>query len=157
MKTMRTGKVGELSLRLVEKDRAFIGLIFAADGVRKAQIEGTEADDVWRLLHDEAGKANPKYFGFDGARNRFLHFFPNGFHSAGYAGQERDYKVAAKSKLDATAPLEKALTGSGFGEAVLSVFHTNLLSQFEQMRIRDVLRGPPRRCVRPGRRPICPG
>ncbi len=142
MKTIRTGRVGDLSLRLVEKDRAIIGLIFAADGVKKAQIEGTDGDDVWRRLHDEAGKANPKYFGYDGARARFLHFFPNGFHSTGYTTWERDYKVAAKSRLDATVPLEAAATGSGFGEAVLSVFHTNLLFSFEQMRVRDVLRGP---------------
>src|SRR5690349_4844906 len=103
MKTIRTGKVGDLVLRLVEKDRAFVGLIFAEDNSKKVQIEGADADDVWRRLHDEAGKANPKYFGFDGARARFLRFFPNGFHSDGYAHGERDYKIAAKQRLDETA------------------------------------------------------
>jgi len=40
-------------------------------------------------------------------------------------------------------PLEKAIEGSGSGEAVLSVFRaTNLLSSFEMIRIQDVLRGP---------------
>jgi hypothetical protein len=142
MKTIRTGKVGDLSLRLVEKDRAFIGLLFG-DSSRKAQIEGADADDVWRRLHDEAGKANPKYFGFDGARARFLHFFPNGFHSAGYAKSERDYKIAAKQRLDETAPIEKAVDASGLGEAVLAVFRaTNLLSPFEKMRLQEALRGP---------------
>lgn len=48
MRTIRTGKVGDLSLRLVENDRAFIGLIFAADNSKKAQIDGTNSDDVWR-------------------------------------------------------------------------------------------------------------
>lgn len=143
IRTIRTGKVGDLSLRLVEKDRAFIGLIFAADNSRKVQIEGTDADDVWRRLHDEAGKANPKYFGFDGARARFLRFFPNGFHSAGYTSTERDYKVAAKQRLDDTAPIERAVSGSGLGEAILAVFRaTNLLSPFEKVRLQDVLRGP---------------
>jgi hypothetical protein len=143
MKTIRTGKVGDLSLRLVEKDRAFIGLVFAADNSKKAQIEGADADDVWRRLHDEAGKANPKYFGFDGARARFLRFFPNGFHSAGYTSAERDYKVAAKQRLDETAPIEQAVSGSGLGEAILAVFRaTNLLSPFEKVRLQDVLRGP---------------
>jgi hypothetical protein len=127
---------------LVEKDNLFIGLIIA-DGAKKTQIDGVVADDVWRRLHDEAAKANPKYFGFDGARARFLHFFPNGFHSAGFAKGERDYKIAAKSKLDAAAPLEKAATGSGFGEAILSAFRaTNLLSPFEKTRLQDLLRGP---------------
>jgi len=143
MKTIRTANLDKLSLRLVEKDSAFIGLIFDADGVRKAQIEGADADDVWRRLHDEAGKANPKYFGFDGARARFLRFFPNGFYSANYTERERDYKGDAKAKLDGTVPLEKAIEESGLGEAVLSVLRaTNLLSSFEMIRIQDVLRGP---------------
>lgn len=143
MKTIRTGKVGDLSLRLVEKDRAFIGLLFAAGNSKKVQIEGADADDVWRRLHDEAGKANPKYFGFDGARARFLGFFPNGFHSAGYTSAERDYKIAAKQRLDETAPLERAVSASGLGEVVLAVFRaTNLLSPFEKVRLQDVLRGP---------------
>ncbi len=142
MKTIREANLGDKVLRLVEKDKLFIGVIIA-DGVRKAQIDGDDADDVWRRLHDEAAKANPRYFGFDGARARFLHFFPNGFHSAGYAKEERDYKVAAKNKLDAAVPLEMAATGAGFGEAILSVFRaTNLLSPFEKTRLQDVLRGP---------------
>ena len=116
----------------------FFGL---ADGVRC--IEGDNADDVWRQLHDDAGKSDPKYFGFDGARNRFLKFFPNGFHSDGYASQERDYKLAAKAKLDKAAPLDKVVDGKGFGEAVLAVFRaTNMLSPFEKTRLQDVLRGP---------------
>ncbi len=139
MKTIRTAKLGDMELRLVEKDKQFIGLVFSG-GPAKIQIEGSSADDVWRRLHDEAGKANPKYFGFDGARARFLHFFPNGFHSAGYAGQERDYKVEAKASLDKIVPVEKAATGSGHAEAVLAAFQTNLLSPFEKMRVRDALR-----------------
>ena len=68
---------------------------------------------------------------------------PGGFHSTHYASMERDYKVAAKTLLEATAPLEKALDGSGFGEAVLAVFQKlNLLSRFEKARLENVLRGP---------------
>lgn len=136
--TIRTAKLGKKELRLVRMNGRFFGL---ADGVRCA--EGDNADDVWRQLHDDAGKSDPKYFGFDGARSRFLKFFPNGFHSDGYASQERDYKLAAKAKLDQTAPLEKAVDGEGFGEAVLAVFRaTNMLSPFEKTRLQDVLRGP---------------
>lgn len=55
---------------------------------------------------------------------------------------ERDYKIAAKAQLDAAAPLEKAASGSGFGEAILAVFRlTNLLSPFEKTRLQEVLRG----------------
>ena len=105
MKTIRTSSVGDLLLRLVEKDKAFIGVTFDAKGAKKTQIVGTDADDVWRRLHDEAGKANPKYFGFDGARARFLRFFPNGFHSMGYTDAERDYKVSPPSSVSMKPPL----------------------------------------------------
>ena len=143
MRTIREAKVDKLHLRLVARDGAFIGLIFSADGARKAQIEGDVADDVWRRLHDEVAKTNPKYFGFDGARARFLHFFPDGFHSGGYADKERNYKICAKSKLDLHAPLTQAATGSGFGETVLAAFRaTNLLHPVEKTRLQDVLRGP---------------
>lgn len=136
--TIRGGKLGKKELRLVRMNGCFFGLV---DGVRR--VEGDDADDVWRQLHDEAGKNNPQYFGFDGARKRFLKFFPNGFHSAGYAAQERDYKLAAKAKLDATVPLHEAVDGQGFGEAVLAVYRaTNMLSPFEKARLQDVLRGP---------------
>jgi hypothetical protein len=136
--TIRTGKLGKKELRLVKMNGRFFGL---ADGVKCS--EGETAEAVWQQLHDDAGKSDPKYFGFDGARNRFRKFFPNGFHSDGYASQERDYKVAAKTKLDETAPLDKAVDGKGFGEAALAVFRaTNMLSPFEKTRLQDVLRGP---------------
>lgn len=122
----------------MEKDDKFYGL---ADG--KICVEGSDADRAWQQLHHEAGKSDPKYFGCSGARSRFLKFFPNGFHSAGYAAEERDYKPAAKNKLDATAPLEMVIKGSGYGEAILSVYRaTNMLSPFEETRLQDVFRGP---------------
>jgi hypothetical protein len=99
MKRIRTAKLGEMELRLVEKDRQFIGLIISA-GQIKTQIEGSSADHVWRQLHDEAGKANPKYYGFDGARARFYRFFPKGFHSDDYENAERHYKIEAKTTLE---------------------------------------------------------
>jgi len=136
--TIRSCKLGKKELRLVRMNGRFFGL---ADGVRCA--EGENADDVWQELHNDAGKSDPKYFGFGGARKRFLTFFPNGFHSDGYASQERTYKLAAKAKLDDTAPLKKAVDGTGFGEAVLAVFRaTNMLSPFEKTRLQEVLRGP---------------
>ncbi|TBG15998.1 hypothetical protein [Rhizobium leguminosarum] len=135
--TIRTAKLGKKELRLVRMNGRYFGL---ADGIRCA--EGESADDVWRQLHDDAGKSDPKYFGFDGAKKRFLTFFPNGFRSDGYSLQERDYKLAAKVKLDDTAPLEEAVDGTGLGEAVLAVFRaTNMLSPFEKTRLQDVMRG----------------
>ena len=51
MKTIRTAKLGDLELRLVEKDKQYIGLIFSSRRP-KIQIQGSSADDVWRRLHD---------------------------------------------------------------------------------------------------------
>src|SRR6476469_825238 len=133
VRTVRAVTLGDLELRLVEKDKLFFGIINSG-GTRRAQIEGDDADDVWRRLHDEAGKADPKYFGFDGARARFLRLFEGGFYSDSYLGGERGYKLDAKAKLDSRAPLEDAATGSGYGEAIWSVFQTNLLSPYEKMR-----------------------
>lgn len=136
--TIRSARLGKKELRLVRMQGRFFGL---SDG--RIVVEGDDAEDVWRQLHDEAGKSNPKYFGFDGARKRFLKFFPNGFQTAEYVEKERDYKLAAKKRLDETVPLEKAADGKGFGEAVLAVFRfTNMLSPFEKTRLQDVLRGP---------------
>jgi hypothetical protein len=114
VKTIKEATVGKAVLRLVDAGKAIVGIAIENSAI-KLRVEGTDPDEVWMRLHNEIGKADPKYVGFDGARNRFLHFFPNGFHSAGYAHSERDYKIAAKSKLDQTAPLGEALAGSGFG------------------------------------------
>ncbi len=135
--TIRIGKLGEKTLRLVRKGSQFYGL---ANG--EVCTEGSDADDVWRRLYDDAGKSDPRYFGYDGACARFLQFFPNGFDSEGFASKERTDKLALKEKLDSTAPLDQALEAERLGEAVLAVYRSNLLSPFEQMRMQAFLRGP---------------
>jgi hypothetical protein len=101
---IREATVGDVLLRLFKENNAYKGAVILGKAVKV--VEGKDADDVWRRMHDEVGKSNPKYVGFDGARIRFLHFFPNGFHSSDYAERERNYEVAAKSKLHSTAPVE---------------------------------------------------
>ena len=136
-RTVRQDRLGKLKLSLVQMGDRFYGLVD-----RRKCVEGPDADDVWRRLRKDAGKADPKYFGYDGARNRFLKFFPNGFHSDGFSSRERDYKLEAKEKLDATASLAEAVNGRGFGEAVLSVFRaTNMLSPFEKTWVANMVRG----------------
>jgi len=142
MKRIRTGKLGKIELRLFERSSGYVG-VAVGDGDIKAEIDGQNPDDVWRRLHDEVGKAHPRYFGFSGARNQFRRFFPGGFRSADYVAAERKYKFDAKKKLDETVPLTQAVDGSGYGEAVLAVYRaTNLLASFEIMRLQDLLRGP---------------
>ena len=142
MKTVWTGRSGKAELRIVHTGKLFVALA-DVNGKRQLELEADSLDEARRRLHDEIGKTSPKYVGFAGARNRFLHFFPNGFHSDGYDGEERGYKLRAKDKLETELPLNRAIDASGAGEIILSVFGaTNLLSPFEKMRVRDVLRGP---------------
>lgn len=103
---------------------------------------GDSPDEVWERLKQEVLKADRAYVGFEGARARFLRFFPQGFADAGYLRDERDYKLAARDQLNSAAPVEEAAQGSGFGPAVLAAFqHTNPLSPFEKMKLPPLLRG----------------
>jgi hypothetical protein len=89
VKTIKEAPYGKMILRLVDTGKAIVG-IAVENGTTKLRVEGQDRDEVWIQLHAEVGKADPRYVGFAGARNRFLHFFPNGFHSPGYAQGERD-------------------------------------------------------------------
>lgn len=140
-RTIREQEVGKALIRLLTDGKSYKGIVIR-DGLPPEIVEGASEDEVWSLLHTETARLNPHYFGFDGARQRFLRFFPEGFHSDRYADYERNYKLAAKAKLEAVAPIEQALVGSGMGEAVLKVFQaTNLLSPYEKPRVREVLLG----------------
>ena len=103
-KTLKRTMLGRRELRLAIKDDVYFGM---ADG--RICTQGIDAEDVWRRLHQECGRADPRYFGYDGARSRFLRFFPGGFRAEGYLKEERDYKVRAKQRLDAAAPVSRAL------------------------------------------------
>ena len=116
MRTLKDTRLGNAELRLVDMGGGLFVARALVNGTEKLRFEGKTADEAWMRLHDEIGKANPKYVGYDGARNRFLHFFPNGFHSEGYAAEERKYKVAAKDTLDRSVPVTDAVDGSGFSK-----------------------------------------
>ena len=106
-------------------------------------ISGSNQDALWQTLLKEVTKSEPLFYGFDGAINRFLGYFANGFDDDGYHQHERAYKTEAATKLAEVAPLEKALTATGLGEQVLKVYQsTNLLARVESIRIRELLKGP---------------
>ena len=142
MKTIQTEMVGKFTLRLVDTGKGHVGLLFKG-GKQMGRIDGNDAAEVWSELRLSIGKASDAYFGFDGALSRFREFFPDGFRSVSFDERERSYKLAAKAKLDAVAPLKKALNEKGLGTAILSVYQaTNLLSPFEKTRLQPLLRGP---------------
>ncbi len=141
MKTIRSANVGKATIRLVEDNHSYSGLVIR-DGKIVETLSGTEPDKVWEALHRAVATTAPSFFGYDGARARFLRMFPDGCHTPAFIQSEREYKFAAKKKLESTAPLDRALNETGLAESVLSVFRaTNLLSPFEKTRITDALRG----------------
>ena len=145
MKTQER-EVGRATIRLAETRTGFAGIVLL-NGAIKAKLEDQNSERLWERLHQEAGRLNPHFVGYEGARSRFLRIFPGGFTSAVYLGDdkigERSYKVKAKNKLDETVPLEQAPEATGVGEAILNVYQaTNLFSPFEKMRVRDALRSP---------------
>lgn len=142
MKTLREARLRNAKIRLLQTNDGFAGIMIPTEGDHTT-IRGDDPDDLWRRLHDEAAKNDPSFFGYEGARGRFLRIFRDGFKSAAYPEYERDYKLAAKKKLDEGLPLDSALNGSNLGEAALMVFRaTNLLSPFEKSRLQEALRGP---------------
>jgi hypothetical protein len=142
--TVREEPYAGVTLRLLKsKTGEHRGIILKKGGGLLGPFGGDGPDEIWERLKQEVLKAGRAYVGFDGARARFLRFFPQGFADSGYLREERDYKLAAKAQLDAAAPVEEAAQGRGFGLAVLAAFqHTNLLSPFEKMKLPPLLRGP---------------
>lgn len=141
MRTIREGQYKKAIVRLLEHKGSYTGVVITENSV-KVRITGDDADDVWRRLHIEAATTSPSFFGFDGARARFLKIFPEGFAEPAYRERERDYKVAAHKRLNELVSPETAATGSAFGETILSMFRaTNLLFPIEKTRMQNVLRG----------------
>lgn len=142
METIRTEPRGKLTLRLLKDKTGYVGVVISDKG-RLDRLEGSDREELWRRLEQAAARSSKGYVGFDGARTRFLHFFPGGFELARYTSEERDYKLQAKHQLDTTVPLDQARTGNGLGEAALAVYRkTNLLFQIEKARVTELLRGP---------------
>lgn len=143
-KTLREEVMGGMTVRLVIKDnKQFAGVVFGKDQ-RRSEIYGAPgetSDDVWERLRSEALRSQPGWVGYDGARARFLEYFPDGFKDERYLDMERNYKIEAKSMLDDVLPVETVLDSEDLGEKALRVFQkTNLLSPFEKMRVQDALR-----------------
>lgn len=141
MKTVWSDTVGKATLRIVQKDKGYTGVMIV-DGKVVLTLADSDMVTLRQELLDRAGESDPSYFGYDGARARFLAHFPGGFGSEDFIAAERAYKLAARAKLKATLPLEQAIDGSGMGAAALAAFQaTNLLSAFEKARLAPLLKG----------------
>ncbi len=72
--TIRRGKLSKIAMRLVDVNGTLHGI--ADEGAKRiVHIEGEsgeDADRVWTRLHDEVAKRSVSYFGYEGAKARFL-------------------------------------------------------------------------------------
>jgi hypothetical protein len=91
MKTIRTGTAGKLSLRVVQTDTDYVGLVSNGSEI-VFRFAGCDPDEAWKEVHGYLAKLGPAWFGFDGAKNRFLHWFAGGFNSTAYLESERAYQ-----------------------------------------------------------------
>lgn len=111
-----------------------VGAVVLHNDSQLARLDGTDPDELWQRALAEAARLNPSFFGYDGAVDRVLTFFPKGFQDPGYAAHEREYKVKAKTTLDVSAPLD--LIGGDpaqHTEALVAAYRaTNLLSPYEK-------------------------
>lgn len=141
--TLREETLGKVTIRLVQTPKG-PAAISVKDGKRSEPIYGDDPDELWSQVRREVTEVNPDYFGFDGARARFLRLFPEGFADARFKASERNYKVAAARMLHDEVPLERAVAPDEAAcAALVRVFgKTNLISSFEQIRIREVLLSP---------------
>lgn len=142
MKKIKEQIIGKTRVRLVKNGNTFTGIIINGDKIIK-RIDGDNGDEVWGKLISEVGTTDPQYFGFDGAISKFLREFPEGFAGQDYLETERDYKIKAKEKLDASLPLEIAITCNGQGIDALRAFQgTNVVYAVEKARLSELLKGP---------------
>lgn len=143
MKTIREETIGKATVRLVEMSDGYGGLVIAK-GISPTPIRGTDPDEVWSALLVQVCEGRPGFFGFDGAKARFLEIFPGGFSDERYLDHERNYKDGARRFLHEALPLSAAehATADDCRQVMRAYSKTNLLSQFEQTRTRELLLSP---------------
>ena len=141
MKTIREENIGKSIVRLLKTATGFAGIVLSGSGRSEPRF-GEDADELWKELVADLNKVHPDYFGYPGAKIRFLKLFPGGLADPQFRKFERDYKVAARELLVSTVPLDKATSATEEHCGLIAkVFaKTNMLSQFEHARVREVLK-----------------
>jgi len=112
------------------------------DGIHNDVMEDEDLKRLKRRMRLLTGQADPRYFGIDAARRRFLALFPEGFTDAAYLRKERGYKTEAAVLLSQVMPLREArkpaMAAAG---AMVSVFETGSLHEDEIATMRATLSG----------------
>ena len=127
-------------MRLLQTADGYAGMVI--HGAKQSPVLRDDDPDVlWRRLLAEVGKAHPNYFGFDGAKARFLKYFPKAFADPGYVFEERDYKDKAVARIAAMISEDQAgEAGPDQCAAAIRAFQApNLVYPVEKSRIKEVL------------------
>ncbi|WP_108662852.1 hypothetical protein [Acuticoccus kandeliae] len=129
------------SLRLLTDGSSFTGLVLHG-GQEVSRLYHADRELLWGRLLDEASRHSTGEFGWEAARATFRRRMPGGFGDPYHVGLTRDVTLKAKAKLEAVAPLRRAVEGQGIGASVLPAFTaTDLLSREELMAVGLLLTG----------------
>lgn len=124
---------------LAEHGTSFTGVVRVKD--REVEREtGEDRAAVWQRTLHAAGRHGPNRFGFEGAKARFLKYFPEGFEDPGYLRDERDYKVRHRDWIAETCSLDDVRLAGGSITPTNLASGTNLLHLTEMLRMNDVLK-----------------
>lgn len=146
-KILRDEALGKTRVRLVRRDDGTLqGGYWRPDRdmVKFTANPDETQHELWERLVAAALGTDRSFVGFDGAKARFIGIFPKGFQDPEYLRHERNYKVAARDRLNAAVPVEEAAHGTGFAEEIIAAYRaTNLLHPiWERPRVEEVLASP---------------
>lgn len=142
---VRQRTIGDYEVVAARQGNEFIGHVRGPKGAGPT-LRRSKLEHLWNELLTEVSRSGPDYLGFEGAIERFLHFFHSGFSSTDYNKPkgEGGYKREAQKKLLESLTLEQAVDAEGAGRAVLDVFRaTDLVDpRWERPKVEAVLNSP---------------
>jgi hypothetical protein len=133
---------GKTTMRLLQDKTTYLGVLIR-DGRMSVPISSADPEELWSRLRRDVGKTSPEYFGYGGAKSRFLGIMKSGFRTPWYLEKERAYKVETRDYLLTHLPLERARQATADDAVIAARVYskTNLLSQFEHARVHEILKG----------------
>jgi hypothetical protein len=139
----REVEFGPHRFRIAQTADGWKGIVVGGCGT---QFAGDDAREVVRKLQDHVLKSMPEFFGFDGARTRFLSLFAGGFTDPDLAGSPNS-EIGAKRSLirwvDEKCPLDGALHGDIRPAEIFAAFRKSSMIDYRNMlSLKAALEGP---------------
>lgn len=134
---------GRHRLRIRPAAGGFVGIVVGDSANRYG---GASEAEVLRKLQDAVLRTEKGFVGYDGARARFLQFFPGGFSDPVYVGSgdmnEGAYKRNLSRRAHEELPPESAHAADAAAQAVRLFQQNTLLNWQGSARLVETLRGP---------------